>query len=86
MRSTWRTNSLTPVQGQQLAIFRRGAFLTALAYYSGVLEPAFTSKFMKVFVPRGTAGWVDSDEAMTFVNERIAAQPYIAGEVTPKPW
>ena len=64
----------------------RGAFLTALAYYSGVLEPAFTSKFMKVFVPRGTAGWVDFDEAMTFVNERIAAQPYIAGEVTPKPW
>jgi glutathione S-transferase len=58
----------------------RGAFLTALAYYSGVLEPAFTSKFMKVFVPRRTAGWVDSDEAMTFVNARIAAQPYIAGE------
>jgi glutathione S-transferase len=51
-----------------------------LAYYSGVLEPAFTSKFMKVVVPRGTAGWVDSDEAMTFVNGRIAAQPYIAGE------
>jgi glutathione S-transferase len=45
-----------------------------------VLEPAFTSKFMKVFVPRRTAGWVDSDEAMTFVNARIAAQPYIAGE------
>jgi len=31
-------------------------------------------------VPRGTAGWVDSDEAMAFVNARIAAQPYIAGE------
>ncbi len=58
----------------------RGAFLTMLAYYSGVLEPEFTSKFMKVVVPRGTAGWVDSDEAMTFVNARIAAQPYIAGE------
>ena len=58
----------------------RGSFLTALAYYSGVLEPAFTSKFMKVFVPRGTAGWVNSDEAMTFVDARIAAQPYIAGE------
>src|SRR5271166_3830397 len=58
----------------------RGAFLTMLAYYSGVLEPAFTSKFMKLAVPRGTAGWVDSDEAMTFVNARIAAQPYIAGE------
>ena len=58
----------------------RGAFLTMLAYYSGVLEPAFTSKFLKVAVPRGTAGWVDADEAMTFVNARIAAQPYIAGE------
>jgi glutathione S-transferase len=57
----------------------RGAFLSMLAYYSGVLEPAFTSKFMKVVVPRGTAGWVDSDEAMTFVDGRIAAQPYVAG-------
>jgi glutathione S-transferase len=58
----------------------RGAFLSMLAYYSGVLEPAFTSKFMKLAVPRGTAGWVDSDEAMTFVDARLAAEPYIAGE------
>jgi glutathione S-transferase len=58
----------------------RGVFVTILAYYSGVIEPAFTSKFMKFAVPRGTAGWVDSDEAMTFINARIAAQPYIAGE------
>ena len=35
----------------------RGAFLSMLAYYSGVLEPAFT-----------------------FVNARLTAQPYIAGE------
>ncbi len=58
----------------------RGEFLSMLAYYSGVLEPAFTSKFMKVAVPRGTAGWVDADEAMTFINARVAARPYIAGE------
>jgi glutathione S-transferase len=58
----------------------RGAFLTMLAYYSGVIEPAFTSKFLKQAVPRGTAGWVDADEAMAFVNARLAAQPYIAGE------
>ena len=51
-----------------------------LAYYSGVLEPAFTSKFLHVTVPRGTAGWVDSDEAMDFINGRLAAHPYIAGE------
>jgi glutathione S-transferase len=58
----------------------RGTFVSMLAYYSGVLEPAFTSKFMQLSVPRGTAGWVDSDEAMTFINARIAAEPYIAGE------
>lgn len=58
----------------------RGAFLTMLAYYAGVIEPAFVSKFMNFVAPRGTAGWVDSDEAMTFVNARIAAQPYVAGE------
>ena len=58
----------------------RGGFLTMLAYYSGVLEPAFTSKFLHVTVPRGTAGWVDSDEAMDFINGRLAAHPYIAGE------
>jgi hypothetical protein len=36
----------------------RGAYLSWLAYYTGVLEPAFMSKFMNVEVPRGTAGWV----------------------------
>ena len=58
----------------------RGPFLTMLSYYSGVIEPAFTSKFMKLTVPRGTAGWVSSDEAMDFINARLAAQPYIAGD------
>jgi glutathione S-transferase len=38
--------------GPAIGDLARGAFLTALAYYSGVLEPAFTSKFMKVFVAR----------------------------------
>jgi len=58
----------------------RGSFLTLLAYYSGVVEPAFTSKFMRIAVPRGTAGWVDSDEVMDFINARLGNQPYIVGE------
>jgi glutathione S-transferase len=58
----------------------RGPFLTMLSYYSGVIEPAFTSKFMNVTVPRGTAGWVSSDEAMDFINARLAEQAYIAGQ------
>jgi glutathione S-transferase len=58
----------------------RSTFLTMLAYYAGVVEPAFTSKFMNVTVPRGTAGWVDSDEVMDFINARLAADSYIAGK------
>lgn len=58
----------------------RGSLLTMLAYYCGVMEPAFMSKFMQMQVPRGSAAWVDSDEAMDFINARLASQPYIAGE------
>ena len=58
----------------------RGSFLTLMAYYSGVVEPAFTSKFMRIAVPRGTAGWVDSDEVMDFINGRLAKQAYIVGD------
>jgi glutathione S-transferase len=58
----------------------RGRLLTMLAYYSGVIEPAFTSKFLNVSVPRGTAGWVSSDEAMGFINRRLEDLPYIAGD------
>ncbi|MBS0416855.1 MAG: glutathione S-transferase family protein [Proteobacteria bacterium] len=58
----------------------RGSFLSILAYYAGVIEPAFTSKFLRVPVPRGTAGWVDSDEVMDFINARLSKQSYIAGD------
>jgi glutathione S-transferase len=34
----------------------RGAYLSWLAYYGDVLEPAFMSKFLNTPVPRGTAG------------------------------
>jgi len=66
--------------GPRIGDAARGPFLSMLSYYSGVVEPAFTSKFMNVSVPRGTAGWVSSDEAMDYINERLAAQPYIAGQ------
>jgi len=69
-------NGIGPVVGDP----RRGAYLTWLAYYAGVLEPAFTSKFMKIDVPRGTAGWVGVDEAMAHVGAALAAGPYLLGE------
>src|ERR1700674_1551809 len=49
-----------PVVGER----DRAAYLSWLCYYTGVLEPAFMSKFMNVEVPRGTAGWVPVEEAM----------------------
>jgi glutathione S-transferase len=58
----------------------RGAYLTWLAYYAGVMEPSWTSAFMKAEVPRGTAGWVKTDEVMELINATLSKSPYILGE------
>ena len=66
--------------GPRIGEAGRGSFVSVLAYYCGVVEPAFTSKFLRVAVPRGTAGWVDVDEVMDFINGRLAKQSYMAGD------
>jgi len=66
--------------GPRIGDLKRGAYLTWLAYYSGVLEPAFVSKVMKVEVPAGTAGWVGSDEATAHVGTALATGAYLLGE------
>lgn len=58
----------------------RGAYLTALAYYAGVIEPAFVSKFMNMAPPRGSAGWVPVEEAMPWVIGQLERGPYFLGE------
>ena len=68
-------NRIGPLPAQA----ERGAYLTWLAYYTGVLEPAFVSKFMNVEVPRGTAGWVAVEEVMPFVIQRLSQGPYLLG-------
>jgi len=67
---------LGPLIGER----ERGAYLSWLAYYAGVLEPAFVSKFMNVDVPRGTAGWVAAEEALPAVLQRLTPGPYLLGE------
>ncbi len=59
---------------------KRGAYLSWLAYYAGVMEPAWMSLFMKWEVPRGTAGWVKADEVMEFVHAILAKGPYLLGD------
>jgi glutathione S-transferase len=66
--------------GPLVAEPERGAYLTWLSYYTGVLEPAFVSKFMQIEVPRGAAGWVAVDEAMPVVLNALARAPYLLGE------
>jgi glutathione S-transferase len=66
--------------GPLIAERERGAYLSWLSYYTGVLEPAFMSKFMNVDVPRGTAGWVPVEEAMATVIKALVPGPFILGE------
>ncbi len=58
----------------------RGAYLSWLAYYTGVLEPAFVSRFLNHEVPRGTAGWVAVEEAMPALIKALSPGPYLLGE------
>ncbi len=69
-------NGLGPLPGEPL----RGAYLSWLSYYTGVLEPAFMSKFMNLEVPRGTAGWVAVEEVMPAVLQALSPGPYLLGE------
>jgi glutathione S-transferase len=69
-------HKIGPLVGDPL----RGAYLTWLAYYAGVMEPAWMSAFRQWDVPRGTAGWVKTDEVMEFVNHTLAQGPYLLGE------
>ena len=52
----------------------------AIAYYGGVLEPAFVSKFLNTPVPRGTAGWAPVEEALPYIENMLADGPYLLGE------
>ena len=58
----------------------RGTYLSWLCYYGSVLEPAFMSKFMKVEVPRSTAGWVAVEEVMPAIIKALTPGPYLLGE------
>ncbi len=69
-------NRLGPLVGDP----KRGAYLSWLSYYTGVLEPAFMSKFTNTEVLRGTAGWVPVEEAMPAVLGLLSKGPYLLGD------
>jgi glutathione S-transferase len=69
-------NQLGPLVGEP----ERGAYLSWLSYYTGVLEPALMSKFMNVEAPRATAGWVPVAESVAAIINVLTAAPYLLGE------
>lgn len=69
-------NRLGPLAGEP----GRGAYLSWLCYYTGVLEPAIMAKFMKQEVLRGMAGWVPVEEAMAALIKVLSQGPYMLGE------
>jgi len=69
-------SGLGPLPGDKA----RGAYLSWLAYYGDVLEPAFVSKFMNTPVPRGTPGWVPVEEAMDYIIKTLSEADYLLGD------
>ncbi|MEP6546831.1 MAG: glutathione S-transferase [Gammaproteobacteria bacterium] len=69
-------NRIGPLVGER----DRGAYLSWLAYYTGVLEPAIMSKFLKIEVPRATAGWAPLEDAVSAIIKAISTGPYLLGE------
>lgn len=66
--------------GPKLGDADRGTYLSWLAYYSGVFEPALTAKFLKIDHIYGTFGWAPFDEVLELLNKTLAAKPYLLGE------
>ena len=58
----------------------RAAYLSWLAYYSGVIEPSLTAKFLKIEHIFGTFGWAPFDEVVDYLSKTLVASPYLLGD------
>lgn len=59
---------------------KRGRYLTWLAYYAGVVEPAFLSKALNLPAATPQMGWVNADEVMVVVNDALNKGPFLLGD------
>jgi glutathione S-transferase len=69
-------NGLGPKIGEPL----RGTYLSWLAYYGDVMEPALTTTAFGFTTTNSTTGWSSAAEVMGFVNATLEKGPYILGE------
>jgi glutathione S-transferase len=59
---------------------KRGPYVTWLAYYAGVMEPAFVGKALGFATTNATTGWASTDDVLAYLIETLARGPYLLGE------
>ena len=66
--------------GPRIGDHSRGAYLSWLAWHTGVFEPALTAKFLGVQHVYGTFGWAPFDDVLAYFSEAIGKNQYVLGE------
>lgn len=66
--------------GPKIGDRTRGPFLTWLAYYTGVMEPAFVTKVMGFDTTNSTTGWASTEDILRYISGQLARTPYLLGE------
>ena len=59
---------------------KRGPYLTWLAYYTGVMEPAFVGKALGFTTTNSTTGWAPTEDILAYVTDVLSRGPYLLGE------
>jgi glutathione S-transferase len=59
---------------------RRGPYLTWLAYYTGVMEPAFVGKALGFTTTNSTTGWAPTEDILAYITATLERGPYLLGE------
>jgi len=58
----------------------RGAFVTWLAYYSGVMEPAFVTRSLGFTTTNSTTGWAPTEDILAYITSQLQRGPYLLGD------
>src|SRR5262245_32870083 len=66
--------------GPKIGDKERGAYLSWLAYYSGVFEPSLTAKFLKLQHIYGTFGWGPFEEVVAYLDGSLQTNDYFLGK------
>jgi len=66
--------------GIPIGDLRRGPYVTWLAYYTGVMEPAFVGKALGFAVTNSTTGWAPTDDVLDHVAAALSRGPYLLGD------